>query len=64
MNDTHARLVKDVHHLTAKDANTGVTRTGKIVSEAYKSFLPDNVERLVLNVPIDNDVCHTLQRST
>ena len=50
--------------MTAKDANTGVRRTGGIISEAYKSFLYDNVERLVLNVFIDDDVSHMLQRST
>ena len=58
MNDTGARLVEDVIKLTATDANTGVRRTGKIIYEAYKSFIPDNVERLVLNVSIDDNVSH------
>ena len=60
MNDTRARLVEDVIKLTATDANTGVRRTGKIISETYKSLLPDNMERLVLNVPIDDVVSHIL----
>ena len=57
VNDSRARLVEDVIKLTVTNANTGVRRTGKIISEAYKSFLPENVERLVLNVPVD-DVSH------
>jgi len=75
MNDTHARHVEDVIRLTARDASARVRRTGKIVFETYKRLLPDNVERLVLNVSIDDDVshiynpasfhhCHLLQRGT
>ena len=72
VNDTRARLVENVIKLTATDANAGVRRTGKMIFEAYKSLLPDNVERLVLNVPIDDNVFHIpssfipsiLQRST
>ena len=46
--------------MTARDVNIGVRRTGKIISEAYKILLPDNMERLVLNVPIDNVVSYIL----
>ena len=56
VNDARARLVEDVIKLTATNANAGVRRTGKMIFEAYKSLLPDNVERLALNVPMDDDV--------
>jgi len=58
VNDSRARLVEDVIKLTVTNANTGVRRIGKIISEAYRSFLPDNGKRLVLSVFIDDDVSH------